>query len=570
MTKKRSSLPILFVMLLFATSIFGQDIHKAAQNGDLEAVKSILERDPGQIEALNANKSTPLIVAASQGHIRVIAFLLDKGADIQAVNAWGGTALLAAIVGGHSEAANLLIEKGADVNTPSRFGPPLHLAVNRGNVDIIQKLIGAGADIDAVNASSGWTALHMAAVAGRYEAAKVLVENGIDLNILDKRGAAALHYALLSSTRDAAKVALLLLNHGAEFNTAMIDGNTPLLIAVKAGKEDAVKLLLEKGADTGSKDRATQRTMLHFAAVHGYGNIAALLIKHGIDIHARDKYGRTALDYAEIHGNKKVADGILAAGGKSGDAEKNFGRSRYLDEPLANGEAYIWKLASFGWAVKTKDHLLVFNNEEHSKEPDEPLLANGFISAAEMADQNIFAVYPAYHADAYAKEFIHAIEDSLKNITYIHYKNDKLQGNTNTVYLGGEGKIVIQDTSFAYAEEKNEDGMGWLNYLIESDGFTFYYSGFLAAPLEINKKHLENMAKGSRSCDVAFLLLSARRENTGYIDQVIAILKPKEVFLHMALNTPDEETIATLQKKYPAVKFRLARDPGERFHYKTN
>jgi len=310
--------------------------------------------------------------------------------------------------------------------------------------------------------------------------------------------------------------------------------------------------------------------VLHFAAIHGYGDIAGYLIENGIDIHALDKFGKTALYYAEKHGNKKVADSIYAAGGKSGDSEKNFGHSRYLEESLSQGEAYIWKLASFGWVVKTKNRLFVFNNEEHSKAPDEPLLANGFISASELVDQNIFAVYPAYHGEAYAKEFIHAIENSLKNITYVHYKNDKLQGNTNTVYLGGQGNISIQGTTFAYAEEKDEGGMGWLNYLIESDGFTFYYSGFLLAPLEINKKHLVNMAKGGRTCDAAFLLLSARGENTDYIDQVITILKPKEVFLHMALNTPDEEMIATLQKKFPAVKFRWARDPGERFHYKTN
>jgi hypothetical protein len=176
-------------------------------------------------------------------------------------------------------------------------------------------------------------------------------------------------------------------------------------------------------------------------------------------------------------------------------------------------------------------------------------------------------VYPAYHAEAYAKEFIHAIENSLKNITYIHYKNDELQGNTNTVYLGGQRSIAIQGVSFSYAEEKNEEGMGWLNYLIGADGFTFYYSGFLRAFLEINKKHLENMAEGGRTCDAAFLLLSGRGDD-GHIDQVISILKPKVVFLHMALQTPSEKIIETLQEKYPAVKFICARDPGQRFFYK--
>lgn len=569
MIKKLTIPPlVLFVFLFAAADMAGQDIHTAARNGDLISVKALLEQDPAQIDSLNANGSTPLIVAASVGQDKVVDYLLNKGADIQAVNKMGMSALHYAVNGEHLEVVKRLIEKGADVNIQSMMGSPLHRAVFNGNTEMIRLLLGAGADVDSVMASSGWTPMHIAALSGWYEAAKLLVDNGSGLNIVDKRGATALYYAVMTGNRDAEKVAILLLNQGAEFNKTAPDGRTLLLVAVQKGKEDAVSLFLEKGADIGSKDESTGRTMLHFAAICGYRNIAAQLIEKGIDIHAQDKFGKTALDYAEKHGNKKVADHIYAAGGKSADGEKNFGHSRYLEEPLSEGESYIWKLADFGWAVKTKNHMFVFNNEEHSKGPDEPLLANGFISAAELADQNIFAVYPAYHADAYAKEFIHAIENSLKNIVYIHYKNDKLQGNKNAVYLGGEGEIVLQETSFAYAEEKNENGMGWLNYLIETDGFTFYYSGFLRAPMEVHERHLENMAREGRSCDAAFLLLSEQGENTDYIDRVIDILKPKVVFLHMALRAPEEKIIEVLRKKYPAVKIISARDPGQRFFYK--
>ncbi len=601
MIKKKTILSFILVMPLSTSFLVGQDIHTAARNGDLAAVKAALEEDPGKIEALNGSGSTPLIAAASGGHMKLVAFLLDKGADVQAVNKWGRSALHYAVNGGHMEVAklllvrgadvdgrkdfpysplhmacsngdeemvDLLLSKGAEVNILSSAGSPLHRAVSSGSTNIVRKLLAAGADINAVMVSSGWTPLHQAAVSGRYEASKVLIENGIDLNTLDKRGATALYYAVLSGNREAENVAVLLLKNGAEFNISAIDGSTPLLIAVQKGKEEAVKLLLEKGADTGSKDKSTQRTMLHFAAIHGYGNIARLLVENGIDIHVQDRFGKTSLGYAEQHGNRKVAETIYSAGGKSGDGEKNFGYSRYLGESLSPGEAYIWKLSSFGWVVKTENHLFVFNNEEHSKGPDEPLLANGFISASELADQNIFAVYPAYHAEAYAKEFIHAIEGSLKSITYIHYKNDRLQGNTKTVYLGGQGNIAIQNVTFAYAEEKDAEGMGWLNYLFEADGFTFYYSGFLRAPLEINKKHLEDMAEKGRTCDAAFLLLSGSGENTDYIDQVISILKPKVIFLHMALRNPEEQTVEALKEKYPTVKILWARDPGQRFHYR--
>lgn len=601
MNKTKSIISLLVITVILAVSMNGQDIHTAAGKGDLTAVKAFVEKDPMQIKALNASNSTPLIVAASNGHIQVVAFLLNKGADIQAVNKWGRTAMHYAVDGEYFEVAKLLIEKEADINgnkdfsyTPlhmaarngsekmvdlllskgaginilSSSGTPLHSAVLSGNTNIILRLLMSGADINAVITSSGWTPLHTAARSGWFDTTKVLVEQGINLNTIDKRGMTALHYAAFSGNREAEKVAVFLLKNGAEFNTAAIDKSTPLLAAVQTGKDEAVELFLEKGADICPMENITQRTMLHLAAIQGYGNITRLLIENGIDINARDQSGRTALDYAEKHGNQKVAEYIYAAGGKSGDTEKNFGHSHYLSEPLSDGEAHIWKLASFGWAVKTKNHIFVFNNEEHSKRPDEPLLANGFVSASELVDQNIFAVYPAYHGEAYAKEFIHAIEDSLKNITYIHYIKDQLQGNMNAIHLGGLGEIVIQETAFTYAEEQDEDGMGWLNYLIETDGLTVYYSGFLRASLEINKKHLEYMARGGRTCDVAFLLLTGGRRDSDYIDQVISILKPKEMFVHMALSTPSDRMIEMLQKKHPGVKFAWAHDAGERFHFK--
>ena len=76
MIKKITILPFILVMLLSAADLAGQDIHTAVRNGNLASVKAALEEDPGQIEALNASKSTPLIVAASGGHIQVIVVIV--------------------------------------------------------------------------------------------------------------------------------------------------------------------------------------------------------------------------------------------------------------------------------------------------------------------------------------------------------------------------------------------------------------------------------------------------------------------------------------------------------------
>ena len=54
----------------------------------------------------------------------------------------------------------------------------------------------------------------------------------------------------------------------------------------------------------------------------------------------------------------------------------------WLGEPLAAGQAVVWYLGHSGWAVKTRNHLLVFDYWKSDAAPDEPALANGAIQPA--------------------------------------------------------------------------------------------------------------------------------------------------------------------------------------------
>ena len=63
---------------------------------------------------------------------------------------------------------------------------------------------------------------------------------------------------------------------------------TPLHLAAQGGKEQVVRLLLEKGADIEARDR-TQQTPLHYAAYSGSEKLVRLLLEKGADIEARSK-----------------------------------------------------------------------------------------------------------------------------------------------------------------------------------------------------------------------------------------------------------------------------------------
>ena len=94
-------------------------IHKAAQVGNIEAVKQHLDAG-AEVDAKEIDGLTPLHVAAGSGQKEIAELLIAEGADVNAKDTkFGGTPLYFAANGGHKEIAELLIANGADVNAKS-------------------------------------------------------------------------------------------------------------------------------------------------------------------------------------------------------------------------------------------------------------------------------------------------------------------------------------------------------------------------------------------------------------------------------------------------------------------
>ena len=132
-------------------------VFEAAAGGDLDAVRAILADEPSAASWTDGVYRTPLMHAASGGHVAVLRALLDAGAEVDAVASGGAndfswdqpqtTALHDAARGGHPDAVALLLEAGADPNALALDGEtPLHLAVYGRSPDVVRLLIEAGAD----------------------------------------------------------------------------------------------------------------------------------------------------------------------------------------------------------------------------------------------------------------------------------------------------------------------------------------------------------------------------------------------------------------------------------------
>lgn len=137
-----------------------------------------------------------------------------------------------------------LLARGFDPNTKSESGQvALFLAMREDSPKVAAALLASPAlNVDASNAV-GETALMMAALKGRAEWAKKLIERGA---MVQKPGWSPVHYA---ATGPSTEVLIMLLDRGADINALAPNRNTPLMLAARYGPEENVKLLLQRGAD---------------------------------------------------------------------------------------------------------------------------------------------------------------------------------------------------------------------------------------------------------------------------------------------------------------------------------
>jgi len=154
-----------------------------------------------------------------------------------------------------------LIEIELNFNEPLRGGClPLILACSSGNIEVVKKMIDAGADVHAKDATQVG-ALDYACRSGNLK----LVEYLLFLNV--------------------------------EVNSRDASNSSPIFSAVAAGHYDIFALLVERGADIKTPTE-TGTTLLHSAASHNSLQMIEALLKIGADINAEDNYGRNVLDYA--------------------------------------------------------------------------------------------------------------------------------------------------------------------------------------------------------------------------------------------------------------------------------
>ncbi|MBZ5675010.1 MAG: ankyrin repeat domain-containing protein [Acidobacteriia bacterium] len=279
------------------------------------------------LAAISASAADPQLAAAIKAGQRATAIemIAKKSVDVNAAEADGSTPLLWAANLNDADLASRLLKAGANPKVRNQLGStPLAEAALNANTEMIKALLDAGADPNAAG-PDGQTPLMIVARTANVAAAKLLLDKGANPNLKEaQREQTALMWAAASSQGPMMRE---LLAHGAEVDaksaidlmTPLVSGEpraqprppggmTAMLFAVREGCMDCVKALLQKGAKIDLPDPEGV-TPLISAVFNAHFDVAKYLIDQGANVNRWDWWGRTplylAVDYNTLpHGGR--------------------------------------------------------------------------------------------------------------------------------------------------------------------------------------------------------------------------------------------------------------------------
>jgi ankyrin repeat protein len=179
---------------------------EATKKNDLAGVIAALEQGAEMETTEPLLHMTPLIIASTNGYTEIATHLMEAGADVNAAGKQGLTPLIGAAMNGHADLVTLLATKTTNLDQLSEMqyqGNALHLAARDGHTAVIEALLKAGADVNALEGTQS-TALMYAAYNGHLEVVELLLDEDAELNVRDEGGHTALYWANVRNHPDIA------------------------------------------------------------------------------------------------------------------------------------------------------------------------------------------------------------------------------------------------------------------------------------------------------------------------------------------------------------------------------
>ncbi|XP_075530862.1 ankyrin repeat and SAM domain-containing protein 6-like isoform X6 [Dermacentor variabilis] len=290
----------------------------AATNGYKKLAEHLVEQG-ADVNLTNNCGWTPLMHAAQHGQVSVVTLLLNYGATVNATSLLGAGALTLAAAGGHHSTVCLLLEAGTDIATSAgHSGPrlaPLAAAAINGHVSIVGVLLQRGTSVNQVLLATGTTPLMLAASGGHLRVAQMLKDHGADPNQQDFYGKTALDVATACSNMEVAEYlrSMTQLMSNQEYNPTITD----IFKAIAEGNlRDLKRILKEHPSCANWCHLKKGTTPLMHAAILGCMDAVTLLVRNNADLEMQDySAGWTVLMHAVYHGKQSDSQHLKALKG---------------------------------------------------------------------------------------------------------------------------------------------------------------------------------------------------------------------------------------------------------------
>jgi len=515
---------------------------------------------------------SPLYDAVLYGRFEIVKYLVEKGVDLKNDN----DALFLAVLQKGKRIKQFLIDNGARFTNDTAPCPRPNLLTQAvwfypQYTGLHEELINLGAGVNLDWGEGGnytHTPLGMATRLMLPDVVKLMVKKGAKMNLERNNGQIGLHDAVFynnSSTVNhgySPECLNFLLENGGDKNHRDNNGDLPVEHAALEGVTLALKILWDKSYDV-TQTNFEGKTLLHRTVIKGYYDNVKFLISKGFDINAGDNDGNTPLFYAYKYGHTKIAEFLKNNGGEPRHMPDMEGSESILNKELKEGQAYIWYLGRQGWAIKTKNNLILRPMDWGEKEPDNPSLANGQIVADELIGQNVLL----WDSEKSALKLV-ARNSSLKTkspekniFLFSMFPKEPLKSkHLNPVKLKPN---VENEIGTAKIHFDNYYG----DWVIDADGVKILFSGY-------KMSENEELKKAAHNPDIAFFTVWGSRgelplETVKTAEENIKKHRPNVLF-HQSLYTRSyfhQELSRQLKERGCKIHLPVAKYPGDRFFY---
>lgn len=379
------------------------DIFYALTNSDDNRVKTIVDSNPNTLNTVNPQGDTPLLYCIKNNLIAQAQLLMnDNRCKLNEADQQGNTALHHAAIKNLIDVVKTLLANGAEIKPNSQGQTPLHIAAYHGNQNIAEQLITQGADVNAQD-SNGYTPLHwaigndhgniiaflikqkaqhlpdnmgktaldIAALHNKPQAAKILLNNGfvlthnINLTQLapevkkifqDHQQQQDIFDAL--AKKDVDRIQKIVLNDKKNLEKKNMNGDTPLLYCIRE-KDNfynyAVEWLINNSADINARDTKNE-TALHIAARNGNVEQVKMLLTRGATINLKNSSGNTPLMIAAIRGKIDALQQLINKDKSLINEKNNKGMTALHHAAIKNKQPIVEKLIDEGATINEVDN----------------------------------------------------------------------------------------------------------------------------------------------------------------------------------------------------------------------